>query len=194
MRDTFVTMMLAILGIIVIPFFASAAFAQARTPMVPGPTMCTMQYDPVCGAQPVQCVRAPCYPQYKTYGNACMAGAEGATIIHKGECAASETGPVMTPTPTPTPTPKPVPAPYTPPASCKTWFDGCNSCSKMKDGGIICTKKACSIDNTDKGYCTSYEKPKPTTATSTASTTPTHQNIKPIMWWHWFLPWGWFWR
>jgi Kazal-type serine protease inhibitor domain len=36
--------------------------------------VCTEQYDPVCGCN------------NKTYGNACLAGAAGITIISKGEC------------------------------------------------------------------------------------------------------------
>ena len=43
--------------------------------------MCTMQYDPVCGVD------------NKTYGNACVAGAEGVAVKHKGECTAEDTGP-----------------------------------------------------------------------------------------------------
>ncbi len=51
------------------------------------PTMCTMQYDPVCAQIQVQCIKAPCPPIKQTYGNACMAGAAGAKIISKGECS-----------------------------------------------------------------------------------------------------------
>lgn len=64
--------------------------------------MCTMEYRPVCGAKEVQCVAAPCYPVYQTYGNSCTMGNDGATFIHEGECTESETGPV-----------KPAPAPVT---------------------------------------------------------------------------------
>ena len=98
MKEALITACLAGLGAVVLPFFAPLASAQ---------TMCTMQYDPVCGAQPVQCITTPCYPQYKTYGNACMAGIENATIIHKGECLPHETGPYIPYTPAPKPKPKP---------------------------------------------------------------------------------------
>lgn len=37
------------------------------------PTMCTMQYEPVCGEMAVQCVTTPCEPIQQTYGNACVA-------------------------------------------------------------------------------------------------------------------------
>jgi hypothetical protein len=115
-RDTCVTLVLTALGVALVPYFASTSFAHASAPLPPDQIMCTMQYDPVCGAQPVQCVRAPCYPQYKTYGNACMAGAEGATIIHQGECLSNESGPYISPTSTPaedqsTP-PPPAPKPW----------------------------------------------------------------------------------
>ena len=50
------------------------------------PTMCTQQYEPVCGKANVQCITTPCEPQYETYGNACMAGVAGATDITPGEC------------------------------------------------------------------------------------------------------------
>lgn len=123
------------------------------------PTMCTMQYDPVCGAKQVQCVTAPCYPIYETYGNSCMLGADkNATYIHKGECTESETGPV-----------KPT-EPYTPPKGCIAWFDGCNHCS-LGQGGAMCTLMACQ-GTPQAGYCTAYEKPTPTPAPS-PEVTPT---------------------
>lgn len=53
-----------------------------------------MQYEPVCGAKPVQCITAPCYPQYQTYGNACTMANDKATLIHKGECTTEESGPM----------------------------------------------------------------------------------------------------
>lgn len=50
------------------------------------PTMCTMQYQPVCGTVPSTCTGEECVPEYKTYGNACVMGAEGGTFVHEGEC------------------------------------------------------------------------------------------------------------
>ncbi|KND47357.1 MAG: hypothetical protein AB199_02930 [Parcubacteria bacterium C7867-004] len=107
---------------------------------------CTQQYEPVCGAQPVQCITAPCYPQYHTYGNSCTLSSEGGTFIHAGECTASETGPVKTD------------KPYIPPANCTAWFDGCNSCSTGPKGQSMCTLRAC-MDTPTQGYCTAYGKP-----------------------------------
>lgn len=52
----------------------------------PNPTMCTMQYDPVCAEKPVVCVRAPCPAIKKTFSNACMARAEEYTVLYKGQC------------------------------------------------------------------------------------------------------------
>lgn len=131
------------------------ASAEARE------VMCTMQYQPVCGAQQVQCVTTPCYPVYHTYGNSCTLGAENGTFIHEGECTEKESGPV-----------KPAEETYTPPKTCVAWFDGCNSCSKGSNGQSMCTLKAC-MGAQAPGHCTKYEttqpvvNPKPPTATTT---------------------------
>ena len=58
----------------------------AKTQANDNPTMCTQQYEPVCGKVNVACFTTPCEPVYETYGNACMAGAAGATDITPGEC------------------------------------------------------------------------------------------------------------
>lgn len=80
---------LRVLALVVPVLFLPALVSAQGTGMA-----CTMQYAPVCGAQQVQCVAAPCYPQYHTYGNACVLSAEGGTFIHEGECTPEETGPV----------------------------------------------------------------------------------------------------
>ena len=56
------------------------------------PTICTMQYDPVCAEKQVQCVTTPCDPVRTTYGNACMAAADQATIIFEWDCNIAEGG------------------------------------------------------------------------------------------------------
>ena len=132
-----------VFGVLLLP-----ASVNAREPM-----MCTAQYDPVCGAKPVQCVTAPCYPVYHTYGNACTLAAEEGTFIHAGECTASETGPV-----------KPADDTYVPPANCTAWFDGCNSCSRGTDGQSMCTLMAC-MGPKAPGRCTAYSTPKPPVVT-----------------------------
>jgi hypothetical protein len=43
------------------------------------PQMCTQQYDPVCAQRG---------DRRQTFGNACMAAAEGFRIVHPGECRA----------------------------------------------------------------------------------------------------------
>ncbi len=56
-------------------------------PIVPkNPILCTMQYAPVCGYTPIQCITTPCEPIRQTYGNSCMAGAAGAIEITQWEC------------------------------------------------------------------------------------------------------------
>ncbi len=44
---------------------------------------------------------------------------------------------------------------YTPPASCKSWNDGCNACSRNSvDAPAMCTMRACFAAG--KGYCSVY--------------------------------------
>lgn len=62
-------------------------YPPAPTPR-PEPQMCTMQYDPVCAQKQVQCVRAPCPPITRTFGNACQASVEDFTVLYKGTCSA----------------------------------------------------------------------------------------------------------
>lgn len=47
---------------------------------------CTMEYDPVCASTVVNCIKAPCPPIQKTYGNDCSACAAGADTYKVGEC------------------------------------------------------------------------------------------------------------
>lgn len=114
------------------------AFAVLAAPTITKaetPTMCTMQYDPVCGTEK---------GVYKTYGNSCVLGTEGATYQHAGECTAAELDGKQEGT-------------YTPPASCTAWFDGCNTCSSSASGQAMCTLMAC-VGEPAAGYCTAYGK------------------------------------
>lgn len=44
-------------------------------------------------------------------------------------------------------------SPFVPGATCKAWFDGCNTCSRETSGGAaVCTAKACAVYM--QGYCT----------------------------------------
>ncbi len=155
--------------------------------------VCTTDYSPVCGAHPVQCIKAPCYPVYQTYSNACMMERESASFIHSGTCTSEENGPVL-----------PVEA-YTPPKNCTAWFDGCNSCSRGPKGTAMCTLRACQIGSEKPGYCTAYEEPAPvvtppkggtgvvhptppvTEATTTTESTPPPGFLERL--WNWFLHW-----
>lgn len=56
------------------------------TKPAPDPGFCTMEYDPVCAEKPVICVKAPCSPVRKTFGNNCQAKQDGYTVLYKGVC------------------------------------------------------------------------------------------------------------
>lgn len=107
---------------------AVPAITEARTP-----TMCTAQYQPVCGTE---------NGVYKTYGNGCTLAAEGAVYQHEGECTAAELNGRQE-------------GSYTPPAHCTGWFDGCNSCSRSASGQSMCTLMAC-MGEPKAGYCRAY--------------------------------------
>lgn len=136
------------------------------------PTMCTMQYEPICGSQQVQCVTAPCYPVYHTYGNSCVMNAEKGYFLHAGECTAKESGPII-----------PTGEVYVPPAGCTAWFDGCNMCSRSGKNNEVCTLRACMApkypDLPATGYCTAYELTTTTPTTPTVPTTPTTPVVQP---------------
>lgn len=172
-------------------FLPAFTFAQSTSGSAGGPTMCTMQYDPVCGAKQVQCIKAPCHPVYQTYGNQCMLGAEDATFLHKGECTEKETGPVL-------PAAPPSPPAFVPPQSCTAWFDGCNNCSRAANGNAMCTKRAC-LSNPEPGYCTAYGTTtkgagEQANVPPVASSTPAGNPERPGFFRHlWSRIWSWFW-
>ena len=79
------------------------------------PTVCTLQYDPVCGRKG---------EDIRTYGNSCMLKASNAQFLYEGQCRPDTTS--------------------TAPHSCKVWNDGCNTCTRTEPGGpLACTKRAC---------------------------------------------------
>ena len=68
---------------------------RPQTPWTPWPkpplpegeqTACPRIYDPVCAQKQVQCVTAPCPPERRSFSNSCVAGAEGFTVLYKGDC------------------------------------------------------------------------------------------------------------
>jgi len=91
-----------------------------------GPIACTKEYMPVCGAKPIVCITTPCNPIPTTYSNKCMMNADNATLLYAGECKpGTTTNPADD-------------------ASCQTWYDGCNTCSRSTPGGpAMCTLMAC---------------------------------------------------
>lgn len=111
-------------------------------------TVCTKEYAPVC-ARPSGCENTCTAGQYclmmckmpepRTYSNRCMAQSAGATLLYEGACQSSGT------------------QPFTPPTNCKSWYDGCNTCSReTPNSPAMCTLRACDMANTAAGYCTSY--------------------------------------
>lgn len=106
--------------------------------IVVGPVACTKEYKPVCGSKPIVCITTPCDPIQTTYGNTCMMKADGATLLYEGQCRTDTTDPSANP-------------------QCKSWYDGCNSCSRSTPGGpAMCTLKACVAGAMTRPYCTGY--------------------------------------
>lgn len=135
--------------------------------------ICGQPPMPVC---PVGMSCAQVMPVPTTYGSECALELDKATLLYKGQCkgttststpstippSSGSTGGgssgTVTVTPTPTPTPTPVPPKITPPPSggvsdmCKTWTDGCNTCTRLAFGSAAaaCTLKAC-VSISDSG-------------------------------------------
>ena len=108
----------------------------AKTQIFVGPIACTKDYRPVCGAKPIVCITTPCNPIPTNYGNKCMLEADGAQYLYSGECRSEN--PAENP-------------------QCKSWFDGCNSCSRNTYGGLAaCTLKYCALESMQKSYCSAY--------------------------------------
>lgn len=100
-----------------------------------GSDACTKEYRPVCGSKPIVCITTPCNPIQQTYSNRCTMEADGASFLYEGQCRAD----------------------LDPSADrrCKSWYDGCNTCSRETPGGIaMCTLRACFAPGPK--YCTAY--------------------------------------
>jgi len=117
--------------------------AIAKEQIIVGSVACTKEYSPVCG-QPTGCATQPDGTEYcarpttKTYVNRCMMNADGATYVHEGQCRTPSVDPSSDP-------------------RCKSWYDGCNSCSRSAPGSpAMCTLRACTAEGMQKPYCTSY--------------------------------------
>lgn len=102
--------------------------------IVVGPQVCTQEYSPVCGAKPIVCITTPCNPIPTSYSNRCEMTADGATFLYGGRCLSSPPNPELT---------NPADDPL-----CKTWNDGCNTCSRSTPGSpAMCTMMACFPDH-----------------------------------------------
>src|SRR5262249_37364798 len=107
-------------------FAAPMTETVASLQIVVGPSGCTKEYAPVCGAKPVVCITAPCNPVPTTYSNRCMMGADNAAYLYDGACKDTSADPAND-------------------MQCKSWNDGCNSCGRSTPGGsAFCTLKYCS--------------------------------------------------
>ena len=109
-----------------------------KTQIYVGPIACTKEYKPVCGLKQVVCITTPCNPIPTTYSNKCMMEADGAAFSYEGQCRAGNEDPSTNP-------------------QCKSWYDGCNTCSRSTPGGpAMCTLRACMSEAMTKPYCSAY--------------------------------------
>ena len=103
-----------------------------------GPVACTKEYMPVCGSKPIVCITTPCNPIQQTYSNRCAMNADGATLLHEGQCRDTSGNPEND-------------------LRCKAWYDGCNSCSReTPNSPAMCTLRACTPESMTKPYCTAW--------------------------------------
>jgi hypothetical protein len=65
--------------------YVKEALDQQATNL-PNTSVCTDEYQPVCGEVQVQCIKAPCPPIQQNYPNRCFALQAGATIVGTGIC------------------------------------------------------------------------------------------------------------
>lgn len=151
-----------------------SAFFAAYT-IAAEPTVCTMDYTPVCGEVQVQCIKAPCDPVQQTFGNRCQLDAAKARFLYNGECqdltncssfndgcntCAVENGKMTACTMMYCETPGVAKCTQTIDATtpnltnCTSYFDGCNTC--FVENGVIggCTKKYCDV--TEQPKCLAY--------------------------------------
>ena len=124
-----------------------------------GQIACTKEYKPVCGSKPIVCITTPCNPIQQTYSNRCMMEADGASFLYEGECRSTNTDPASD-------------------LRCKSWYDGCNTCSREYPGGpAACTLRACAWQT--PAYCISYytdqNKPPPIASFSGPTTLTVRQ-------------------
>lgn len=98
--------------------------ANKKSESTEEPTVCTTQYAPVCGAQQVECIQAPCPAVLQTYSNRCFLDQDKrATFLYEGVCLES---------------------------NCTRWSDGCNDCFFDTQGNVVCTEKHCDTYGTPK--------------------------------------------
>lgn len=110
------------------------------------PALCSTNYDPVCAQPPMPVcpegmMCAQVMPSPKTYSNSCLANIDKAEILYNWECKSNITDDVDNVF-----------------DWCKSWYDGCNTCSVVDWKLTACTEMACFTQGTS--YCKEYELTK----------------------------------
>ncbi len=125
-------------GITVYDSAGGSATSSATVNVGSSASVCTADYRPVCGERRIcsNGQQTDCWNEKKTFGNLCSLRAENAFYLYDGECARGTQT-------------------YTPPSTCRQWFDGCNTCSRSTAEGVAgCTERACT--STTSGYCSAH--------------------------------------
>jgi hypothetical protein len=88
---------------------------------------CPAVYNPVCAEK---------NGEKRTYSNSCVARSKNATPLYEGECSETEGEETEMPN------------------NCSIWYDGCNTCTLLENGEMVCTEMAC--QETAEEECLKY--------------------------------------
>ena len=103
---------------------------------------CTKELAPACGLLRQACLNGVCSPLEATYSNRCLLEAAGADYLYGSACRPTKANPADDPL-------------------CRSWSDGCNTCSRTTVGGAgACTAMSCVLGsepgNQPRAYCAAY--------------------------------------
>jgi hypothetical protein len=124
--------------------------------------MCTQIYEPVCAEVLEECPEegSSCGTVWQDFPNSCEAGRAGANRIIEGTCSEKDIvgGDNTSGSDGSSLQILIVPSYDEIPPSCKSWFDGCNTCGVRSGKVEFCTKMACH-NETGKAdaYCKEYK-------------------------------------